>query len=386
MAVTLAGWLGAVSLTLAAVGCIYALGAAAAMLRFTGDDGTPPAVLPGVTIVKPLHGVEPGLYDDLASFCEQSYRGPVQILFGVQDPTDAAIDVVERLIAERQGSDLELVIEAPTRGPNPKIANVIALEPRIRHEVVILADADIAVARDYIYRVVAALAMPNVGAVTCLYRGLARGGVWAQVASMGIDYHFLPNVIVGLRLGLARPGFGSTIALRRDTLAAIGGFRSVLDHIADDNALGEAVRATGMRVAIPSLIVAHSCSEQSAAELLRHELRWARTVRAVNAAGHAGSAVTHPLPFALLGAVLTGFGAPAIAMITTAIACRLVLQLQVDHTLHVRSDRWWLGPARDLLAFGVYVASFFVDVVSWRGERYRVRRDGTLVAVAEPKT
>jgi len=379
--------LGVVSLALAAVGCIYVLGAAAVVRRVARDGGSRPAAFPGVTILKPLHGAQPGLYDDLASFCEQerTYRGPVQILFGVQDSADAAIGIVERLIAERPGSDLELVVGAPMQGPNPKVAHLVGLERRIRNEVVILADADIAVSDNYLSRTIAALGLPNVGAVTCLYRGVARGGVWARLASMGIDYHFLPNVLVGLRLGLARPCFGSTIALRRETLAAIGGFRAFLDYIADDNAIGEAVRAAGMKVAIPALILTHACSEQSAAELLRHELRWARTVRAVNAPGYAGSVVTHPLPFAILGAALTGFNVLGIAMIAAAVACRLVLQLQVDHTLGVRPNRWWLGPARDLLAFGVYLVSFFIDVVSWHGQHYRVRRDGTLIAVTDPK-
>jgi ceramide glucosyltransferase len=386
MAEMLDVWVGVASLGLAAVGCIYVLGAVMVVRRFAGDSAPPPVAFPGVTILKPLSGVEPGTYDDLASFCDQDYRGSVQILFGVQDPADAAVGIVERLIAERPGLDLELVLHVPAGGSNPKVANLTGLEQRIRHEVVILADADIAVTRDYLRKTIAVLGLPNVGAVTCLYRGVARGGLWARLASMGIDYHFLPNVLVGLKLGLARPCFGSTIALRREMLAAIGGLSAFVNCLADDNAIGEAVRAAGMKVAIPSFILAHSCSERSATELWRHELRWARTLRAVNALGYAGLVVTHPLPFAVIGAAVTGFGALGIATIVVAIACRLVLQLQVDHTAHIRSHRWWLGPARDLLAFGVYIASFFVEVVSWRGERYRVRRDGTLIAVEDQKT
>jgi ceramide glucosyltransferase len=376
---------GLVCLVLAGMGCIYALAAAAAVRGFSSDGGQPPTTFPGVTILKPLAGAEPGLYDDLTSFCDQDYRGPVQILFGVQDGDDAAVGVVERLIAERPGRHLGLVVHGAARGANPKIANIAALERSMRHELVILADADIAVEPGYLRETIAALGAPSVGAVTHLYRGVARAGIWSRLASMGIDYHFLPGVIVGLKLGLARPCFGSTIALRRDTLAAIGGFVRFADHLADDNAIGEAVRALGMRVAIPSMVLAHSCTERSAAELVRHELRWARTVRAVDAAGFAGSLVTHPLPFALLGAALTGFGALGVASLTAAIACRLALQLQVDHALKVRSDRWWLEPLRDLLAFGVYIASFLVDVVSWRDRRYRVRSDGTLIALGEPK-
>jgi ceramide glucosyltransferase len=371
---------------MALAGCVYALGAAFVFRRFVGENGPPPAVFPGVTILKPLRGVEPGLYDDLASFCDQSYSGPVQILFGLEDAADAAIAVVNRLITEHPELDLQLILQhAPASGLNPKVANLIGLQPHIRYDVVVLADADIAVAQDYLCNTVAALGLRDVGAVTCLYRGVPRGGLWARLASMGIDYHFLPNVLVGLSLGLARPCFGSTIALRRETLAAIGGFDAFLDYIADDNAIGEAVRAAGMKVAIPSTVLAHACSEQNAAALLRHELRWARTVRAVNPSGYAGSVVTHPLPFAGLGAALSGFDVLGAAMIAAAIACRLVLQVQVDHTLGVSRIRWWLGPARDLLAFGVYVASFFVDVVSWHGRRYKVRADGTVAMIREPK-
>jgi len=386
MAQTVTVWLSVACFGLAATGCLYALGAAAVVRRFIGSGGFFPSAFPGVSILKPLHGAEPGLYDDLASFCEQDYPGPVQMLLGVQNSADPAIGVAQDLKEAWPGRDIEIVSQALPAGPNPKIANVLGLERSVRHGIVILSDADIAVERDYLRKIIVALQLPDVGAVTCLYRGLARGGVWARIASMGIDYHFLPNVLVGMRLGLARPCFGSTIALRREILAAIGGFGAFVDRIADDYAIGEAVRAQGMKVAIPSLVLRHACTEKSATELLRHELRWARTVRAVNPYGYAGSAVTYPLAFALLGASLTGFGVAGVAMIAAAISCRLVLQLQVDHTLQVSSNRWWLGPARDLLAFAVYVQSFFVDVVSWRGQRYRVRADGTLMVLGSPKT
>jgi ceramide glucosyltransferase len=386
MAEFFTGWVSVTCLVLAAAGCIYALGAAVVFRRFAGESAPPPVTFPGVTILKPLCGVQPGLYDDLASFCDQSYPGPVQILFGLQDAADAAVAVVNRLIAERPGQDLELVLQPGTNsGRNPKVASLIALQRHIRHDVVIVADADIAVAPDYLCETIAVLGWSGVGAVTFLYRGVSRGGLWARLASMGIDYHFLPNVLVGLKLRLARPCFGSTIALRRETLAAIGGFDAFLDYIADDHAIGQAVRAIGMKVAIPSIVLAHACSEQTATELLRHELRWARTVRAVNPLGYAGSVVTYPLSFAILGAAFSGSVVLGAAMIAVAITCRLVLQLQVDHTLHLRSIRWWLGPARDLLAFSVYISSFFVDVVSWHGRRYQIRADGTLVLIGESK-
>jgi ceramide glucosyltransferase len=366
-------------------GCVYALVAAVMVRRFGAASAPTASIFPGVTILKPLRGAEPHLYDNLVSFCNQNYAGPVQVLFGVQQPTDTAIAVVERVIADTPGRDLELVIHSSARGPNPKVANLIGMQERIRHHVLVLADSDIWVAPDYLERLVAALNAPGVGLVTCLYRGEPQAGGWSRLDSMAIDYHFLPDVLVGLQLGLARPCFGSTIALRRETLAAIGGFEAFVHRLADDNAMGEAVRDAGMQVAIPHFVVVHSSPIGSAGELWRHQLRWARTVRSVSPLGYAGLGLTHPLPFALVAAWQSGFGALGAIIIAASIACRLVLQVQVDHTLHVRPNRWWLGPVSDLLSFVVYVAGFFVRIVSWRGIRYKVDADGTLVPLGEPK-
>ena len=380
-----AHWLAVGFLAFAAGGCAYALIAAVAVRRFAGKGANAAVASPGITILKPLRGAEPTLHDRLASFCDQDYPGPVQILFGVQDANDPAVAVVDRLIAERPGQDLQLLVSTQSAGPNPKVATLIGLQRDIRHEVMVLSDSDISVERNYLARTIAALGQPGVGLVTCLYRGAPVAGLWARLASMAIDYHFLPSVLVGLALGLARPCFGSTIAMRRDTLERFGGFDAFLEQLADDYAIGKAVRAIGMRVTIPRWVVTHACPESSAAELWSHELRWARTLRAVSPSGYAGLVMTHPLPFALLGAWLSGFGTLGAGSVAAAIVCRLVLQLQVDHTLHVGTSRWWLGPVRDVLAFAVCVASLFVDVVSWRGRRYKVRADGTLVPVVEPK-
>jgi ceramide glucosyltransferase len=368
---------------LAGAGCLHALAAAALVGRFRRDDAPALRSTPSVTILKPVHGAEAGLYDNLRSFCEQDYAGEVQVLFGVHDAADAAVPVVRRLIADHPGRDLALCVTADRRGPNPKIANLMGMESRIAHDVVVIADSDIAVPRDYLGRTVAELERSGVGLVTYLYRGDVRGGVWARLAAMAIDYHFLPNVLVGLAAGLARPCFGATIAMQRRTLAAIGGFHAFLAHRADDNAIGEAVRRAGLRVAIPPLVVSHTCAERDAGELLRHELRWARTLRAADPLGYTGLVLTHPLPFALAGALAWPHPHVATAFVASAMLCRLALQWQVDRTLRVRSTSAWLGPVRDLLSFGVLLASFFVGVVNWRGRRYKVRADGTLVPLGK---
>ena len=159
---------------------------------------------------------------------------------------------------------------------NPKISNILNMFPLAQNEIIVLSDSDMCVDQNYVRDVVATLQQPEVGLVTCLYRGRAVGGIWSRLAAAAVDHHFLPSVLVGLRFGLAQPCFGSTIALRRETLKRIGGFESVADTLADDYAIGDAVRRLGLKIAIPPFTVDHTFSERTLSEVLAHELRWAR--------------------------------------------------------------------------------------------------------------
>ncbi|MFZ0525426.1 MAG: bacteriohopanetetrol glucosamine biosynthesis glycosyltransferase HpnI [Xanthobacteraceae bacterium] len=381
----MAAWASVVCYVAAALGCAYALFAAWAARRF-GRLPTPAATdYPPVTLLKPLHGLEPDLYANLAGFCAQAYPSPVQIIFGVDDPADPAVGVVHKLVADFPARDLTLVINARRHGENRKISNLINMAREARHEVLIVSDSDIVVGADYLKHVAAALAQPGVGLVTCLYRGAPDAGLWSRLGAAAIDYQFLPNVLVGLKLGLAAPCFGSTIALRRETLAAIGGFEAVADQLADDYALGALVRRGGQNVAIPTYIVAHACSEQSARDLIRHELRWARTIRAIDPAGFAGLVITYALPLALIAVGLGGIN-PAGLIVIAALACRLLLQSEIDRAFHLRSDLFWLGPLRDILSFAIFVMSFFGRGVEWRGHRYGLRADNRLAYYGEVET
>jgi len=370
-------------IVMASMGSVYALAAAwlVPAIRRTREMPAPPPT--GVTILKPLHGAEPGLEEALRSFVEQRYDGPVQILFGVSDERDGAVPIVRSLIAQHREADLELVVVHGALGSNRKVSTLRGLEPHIRHGIVVLADSDIRVPVDYLARLVGALAGDGVGVVTCLYRGEANGGFWARLATMAIDYHFLPGVMVGMRLGIAHPCFGSTIAMTRPTLEAIGGFSRFVEHLADDHAMGEAVRRLGLDIEVPAMVVSHTCPEMSLGELVAHELRWARTIRAVDPSGYAASVITHAFPLALVGFILAPGYVPAGAVAVVALAARLVLARSVDHTLGTASDRWAWTPLRDVLSFAIFVASYFIRSVHWRGQRYRVRADGTLKAVGD---
>ncbi len=378
-AIVLVTSLGGLFACLAGAGVVYTISAAVLAARFFMARVRDARTFPAVSLIKPLHGAHAALEDALTRFCEQDYPADVQILFGVQDAHDPAIAVVERLRAARPDADIRLVIDPRLYGANRKASNLINIAAHARHEVLILSDADIWVAPDYLRKVVSALEPPGVGAVSCLYVGDARLGFWSRLAAMSIDYHFLPGAVVGKALGLAQPCFGSTIAISADVLRRIGGFAAFADHLADDYEIGRAVRALGYRIAIPPMVVSHYCAERAAADLFGHELRWGRTVRQIDPAGYAGSIVTYPLPLALAAAALTGAPIWSQALILATLASRLFLKVCVDCSTGSRAGPLWLMPVRDVLSFGVFLWSFAVNTVGWQGRRFRVGPDGVLL-------
>lgn len=381
-----AAWAAVICYAAAVLGCCYALFAAFAVRRFArSGSAAAPAAFPAVSVLKPLRGAEPGLYANLAGFCAQDYPAPVQIVFGVADPSDAAIAIVRRLVADFPERDLVLSVNSRRHGANAKISNLINMAGEVRHDVLVVSDSDIVVAPDYLQEVVANLQMPGVGLVTCIYRGKAAAGFWSRLGAAAIDYHFLPNVLAGLKLGLAAPCFGSTIALHKATLARVGGFAAVADQLADDYVLGALVRRTGLKLAIPNYVVAHACAERSFGDLLRHELRWARTIRSVDPLGFAGLVISYAVPLALLGVLLGGI-TPAGLIVIAALICRFALQHALDRAFHLRNDVFWLGPLRDCLSFIVFVMSFFGRGVEWRGKRYGLQADNRLAYYGEVET
>ena len=376
----LAAWLWPIFALIAISGCIYALFATALLRRLAQRSSIALASSPGMTVLKPLCGAEPELEANLASFCDQDYDGSVQLLFGIHDPVDPAGAVVRRLRKRFPNHDIELVVDPSIEGSNRKVSNLVNMLPRMRHGIVVASDSDIRVQRDYLRVVAYALSAPGVGLVTCLYRGIPVAGLWSSLSAAAINQHFLPSVLVGLKLGFARPCFGSTIAIRAETLDRIGGFGAFSQQFADDYAMGEAVRKLGLKVAIPRFLLDHICSEQSFGELFGHELRWARTIRSIDPLGYAGSVATNPLPFALAAAALQGFGAASFGLIALTLACRLLVSIQVNAMRDGggRGVSPWLSPLRDLLSFAVFLASFVARPMIWRGHRYELRPDGTL--------
>ena len=380
LVVAIVGWL---ILTLAIVGIGYMAAAilvTATYMRRPSANARAPLqkTEPDVTIVKPLHGAHAHLRAALECFCVQDYAGAVQIVFGVHGADDAAVPIVRDLQASHPGLAIDLVIDDRMHGVNRKASNLINMAAQARHDVLILSDADIVVEADYLRRVTTALAKPGTGAVSCLYVGLDDGRLWSRLSAMAIDYQFLPSAVLGKVLKLASPCFGSTIAISTEVLGRIGGFQAFADHLADDYEIGRSVRGLGLRVDIPPMVVFHHSPESSWRELVSHELRWARTVRQIDAAGHAGSVVTHPIPLSLIAAVLLRFSAISVIVLGLALAVRLCSKILIDRATSTRAGSWWLIPARDVLSFGVFVSSFFVDTVRWQGRLFRIGDGGVI--------
>lgn len=366
------------AVAVAAIG--YTVHAIVAVSRFARVPLPPPARAEPITLLKPLHGAEPRLAENLASFLDQDWPAPIQMVAGTNRSEDAALAIARAL------GGVAVVTEAPALGANAKIANLANLMPAAAHDLIVMSDSDMAVPHDYLARVAAALAQPGVGAVTCLYRGrgdaVGRGSGWSRFAAAAISWQFAPSVVVSESLGVEQACMGSTIALRRDTLARIGGFAAFADTLADDHAIGMAVRALGLRVVpAPRLMLAHGCTEASVAAVWRHELRWAATVRGANLPAHVGSLFTHSLPLALLATPL--MPRAGLAVVVVALVARLLLARTVDRWIGERTAPLWWLPARDLFSFAVFAASFVTRSVDWRGQALRMEVDGRVSTAAE---
>lgn len=356
-------------LALAAIG--YTLHATFVVRRFACAP-QPPLVAPEpITLLKPLHGLEPRLLENLATFLTQDWSASIQLVAGTNRTDDPALAIARALPGD-------VAIRAPARalGSNGKISNVTNLLPAAKHDLLVLSDSDMAVPSDYLSRVAATLNQPGVGAVTCLYHGRGDEGSWSRFAAAAIDWQFAPSVMMSLALGIEHPCMGSTIALRRETLDRIGGFEAFADLLADDYEIGVIVRRLGLKVeVVPGLLITHACVEDSLAAVWRHELRWSRTLRAVSGHAHLGSLLTHPLPLALLATLFHPLAAAAIA---AALLTRALLAHRMDRLTGAPSLPLALLPARDLFSFVVFLASFAARSVDWRGERLRMRANGRI--------
>jgi ceramide glucosyltransferase len=348
----------------------------------------------GVSVLKSLKGLDPGMMDGFRSHCRQSYTGEYELLFGVASLDDPAAAAVEQLKTEFPELSIKLV-ECPERlGTNGKVSTLVQLAGHARFDFLLINDSDITVSPRYLERVMGCFAPAEerngkapqkVGLVTALYRGRAHGTLASKFEALGIATDFQAGVLLSKWIeGGLHYGLGSTLAVRREALDRIGGLLPLVDHLADDYELGARVAQAGYRVALSPEVVETNVAGYGWRGFLEHQLRWERTVRDARPWGYAGLIFTHGLGWALINVLASGVSPLSLWLLGLSFFLRLALAMTVG--AEVLGDRQvlprlWLLPLRDMVAMGVWVAGFAGNTIVWRGERFRLK-DGRLEKVS----
>jgi ceramide glucosyltransferase len=337
-----------------------------------------------VSILKPLKGTDPEMYESLRSHCLQDYP-EYEIIFGVSDPGDPAIQLIDRLKLEFPLAAIRLRVCPKNLGSNTKVSNLAQMLLEAKYEHILVNDSDIRVPPDYLRRVTAPLADSQVGLVTCLYRGIAGPTLGSRLESIGISTDFSAGVLAARQLeGGISFGLGSTLAFRRRDLEAIGGFETFVDYLADDYEIGRRIAERGLKVTLSDLVVETYLPPYTLRQFVDHQLRWGRTVRDSRRWGYLGLVLTFGLPWAVLALLLSHGAQWAWALLTAVLGLRVAVALVVGWS--VLRDRQVLRllallPLRDFIALLVWIASLAGHTVVWRGDSFRLR-NGKLVRIS----
>jgi ceramide glucosyltransferase len=341
-----------------------------------------------VTILKPLRGTDPEMYESFRSHCLQDYP-EYEIIFGVSDANDPAIQLVDRLQKEFPQRNIQLLICRENLGTNTKVSNLAQMVRAARYEYFIVNDSDIRVAPDYMRRVMTLLSSPHIGLVTCLYRGIANASLGSRLEALGISTDFAAGVLVaqlverGIKFGL-----GSTLGFRRHDLQAIGGFEALVDYLADDYQLGSRIAAMGLKIKLSDVVVETFLPQYTLRSFWDHQVRWARTIRDSRFMGYVGLGMTFGLPWALLALICARGAGWALALLVLTAVLRIAVAFVVGsfalEDKRVISTLAWLL-VRDLIAPTVWIASFAGHEISWRGDKFNLQ-NGKLIRMNGGRT
>src|SRR5271165_6555374 len=355
---------------------LLCLWGAARFLRERAEVLTSAPSFPPISILKPLKGTDPEMYKSFRSHCVQDYP-EYEIIFGVSDPNDPAMESVKDLQREFPDRRIQLLVSPKILGANVKVSNLAQMVAEARYDMLIVNDSDIRVEPDYLRRVTAPLADPRVGMVTCLYRGVSGTSLGSRLEALGISTDFCPSVLAARQLeGGIRFGLGSTLAFRRAELEKIGGFISFVDYLADDYELGRRIAGLGLTVKLSDDVVETFLPSYRLREFFAHQLRWARGVRDARAGGYLGLVFTFGLMWSLLALAATRGALWACVVLAVTLSLRLAVAVVVGRGVlrdHMILTRAWLIPLRDLLAAAIWVASLGGHTVTWRGDRFRLK-------------
>ena len=377
-------------LTLAGMGYFLAALAAARVYLFGIRRAPVTAFAPGVSILKSLKGLDPAMLDAFRSHCRQTYAGAYELLFGVSSLDDPAVVAVQQLMQEFPAHAIKLVECPLSLGANGKVSTLVQLAVHARYEHLLINDSDITVSPRYLERVMGCFApigsLPGkeVGMVTSLYRGQAHRTLGSRLEALGIATDFQAGVLLSRMIeGGLHYGLGSTLAVSRKALEAIGGLEPLVDHLADDYELGARIDRAGFRVSLSAEVVETAIPAYAGRGFIDHQLRWARTVRDARPWGYAGLIFTHGLAWAMLNVVASGASLLSVWLLVLSFFLRLSLAMTVGAQVladHQVLPNLWLLPLRDLMALALWAFGFAGNTILWRGQRFELK-NGKLTRV-----
>jgi ceramide glucosyltransferase len=367
-----------VSALLALCGCGYYVLCLVAIHNFLAQPAPGPMPLPSVSVLKPLKGMDPALYESLRSHCLQEFPAEYEIIFGVSHLADAAVPFVQQLIAEFPDRAIRMIECPEASATNRKVGNLAQMVKYARYNHILVNDSDIRVSPTYLRAILSEFDDPAVGMCTAPYRAVAGRTIWSRVEALGIATDFIAGVLAARQLeGGIRFGLGSTLAFSRAALDAIGGFEPLFDYLGDDYELGARIASAGYKVVLSREVVDTFLPSYTFSGFLEHQLRWARAIRDSRPSQYVGMGVTFAVVWGIVAVLLSRLSWWSLLVLVIALALRIGVAWRgsqsVLHDQHARRDLW-LVPLRDLLAFFVWLVSFFGATIVWRGERFRLQR------------
>jgi len=348
-----------------------------------------PAEFPGVSLLKPLHGMEPHLRENLESFFQQDYPGAWEILFCARSADDPGSALAREIAAAHPEVKCRILSSGEPPWTNAKVWSLETMLPHAQHEILLISDSDVEVQGDYLRQVAPPFADKEVGMVTCLYRGVPVNGLWSRLEALGMSVEMTAGVLIANMMEGMKFALGPTMLIRRDVLKEIGGFAALADYCSDDFLLGNWTAAAGKRVVLSRHVIHHIVLHHTWTASWAHQVRWMKSTRFSRPKGHFGTGLTFAMPYGVLGLAAglilgsqpLGWALLGWAWVNRMVLCFMVGGLAVDDA---RARRYcWLYPLRDMLGFCFWLASYSSSVIDWRGQKYRLVKEGRMVSLGE---